>query len=154
MKSRRWLRRSSAPGTSVVPDQLAKCKGVVTRYYASAIRLKGRWDGPTFICDERTTEDLSSGTHESIADLVGSKVLPMCSGSRVLHAIMEQRQALGAAPLVPFGTTMNTISRAGKPSTEPNVECRAPVSSKKVSPTPKIRAGSWFTPKRTLPSST
>src|SRR6185436_17877587 len=45
-------------------------------------------------------------------------------------------QALGAAPLDPFGTTMNASTRASEPSTEPHVECRAPVSSKKISPTP------------------
>ena len=31
---------------------------------------------------------------------------------------------------------MNASTRASEPSTEPHVECRAPVSSKKISPTP------------------
>jgi uncharacterized membrane protein YhaH (DUF805 family)/Tfp pilus assembly protein PilE len=34
------LRRSSAPGTAVVPGQLATCNGPVTSYYASAIPLQ------------------------------------------------------------------------------------------------------------------
>ena len=46
-----------------------------------------------------------------------------------------------AAPLVPFGTTMNTRTRADVfGSADPHVECNAPVGSKNVSPAAMIRS--------------